>query len=110
MYVYVCVHTVHSSVTGCDTPQYRAVCKNLVPLVSTIKATPQALEDLQTHFKAKFWLSLTAKPDANDLAMQALNRITNNVKDYDVFMEMLSSVTGMDQIVGKIKGLSKCNI
>ena len=81
------------------------MCKNLVPLVNTIEATPGALEALQTHFKAKSWLSPTVKINANELAALALSRIENNVKEYNVFMEMLGSVIGMDQIADTIKGL-----
>ena len=96
---------MHSSVAGCDTPQYRAVLDNLITLVKAIEATPGSLENLQTLFKAKSWLGFTAKPDANDLAILALNKIENNVKNCDMFTEILSSVTGMKQIVDIIKGL-----
>ena len=96
---------IHSLVTGCDTPQYRAVLDNLVTLVKAIEATPGSLGNLQTEFIAKSWFGPTAKPDANDLAILALNKIENNVKNYDMFTEILSSVTGMKQIVDIIKGL-----
>ena len=98
---FMCMH----SVTGCDTPQYRAVLDNLVTLVKAIEATPGSLENLQTEFIAKSWFGPTAKPDANDLAILALNKIETNVKNYDMFTEILSSVTGMKQIVDIIKGL-----
>ena len=96
---------IHSIVLEHDNPQYKAVLENLIPLVRTIEATSGSLEDLQRQFTVKSWLSPTAHTNANGLATLALNRIKTNVKDYDVFMEMLSSVTGMDQIVGIIEGL-----
>ena len=96
---------IHSSVTGCDTPQYRAVLDNLVILVKAIEATPGSLENLRTEFIAKSWFGPTAKPNANDLAKLVLNKIETNVKNYDMFTEILSSVTGMKQIVDIIKGL-----
>ena len=77
--------------------------KNFVPLASTIEATPEALEDLQRHFKAKFWLSPTAKPNADGLGTLALNRIEMNVDNYDVYMEILSSITGLDEIMDIIR-------
>ena len=79
--------------------------ERLVPLVNTIEATPGSLEALQRQFIAKSWLSPTAQTNANGLAILALSRIKTNVKDYNVFMKMLCSVTGMDQIVGIIEGL-----
>ena len=79
--------------------------ENLVLLVNTIEATPGSLEALQRQFIAKSWLSPITKTNANELAILALNRIENNVEEYDVFMRMLSSVTGMDQIVDIIEGL-----
>ena len=103
MNMYVCIH---SAVPNSNTPQYIAVCDNWFHLVKAIKAIPEALQDLQRAFKAKSWLGRTAQTDADQLIALALNRIENNVKDYGVFMEMLSSVTGMDQIVDLVKGLS----
>ena len=79
--------------------------ERLVPLVNTIEATPGSLEALQRQFIVKSWLSPTAQTNANGLAILALSRIKTNVKDYNVFMKMLCSVTGMDQIVGIIEGL-----
>ena len=86
-------------------PQYEAVLTNLDKLARTIRATPGAQGDLQTKFIVKSWLDPIAKTDADGLTTLALNKIENNVKDYNLFMEMLSSVTGMDQIVGIIRGV-----
>ena len=102
--IFILVY-IDSVVLEHDTLQYRAVLEKLVPLVRTIEATPGSLKALQQHFIAKSWLDPITKTNANGLALLALNRIKTNVKDYDVFMGMLSSVTGMDQIVIIIKGL-----
>ena len=87
------------------TPQYEAVNANWKICVKAISATPGPLADLQTQFKMKYWLDTTQKPNADELITQALGKIESDVKNYDIFIKMLSTVVGLQDIVEKIKGI-----
>ena len=47
----------------------------------------------------------TQKPNADELITQALRKIESDVKNYDIFIKMLSTVVGLQDIVEKIKGM-----
>ena len=96
-----------NSTMGRDTPKYRAVLRNFPPLAKAIEVTPETSENLQRNFIDRSWLSPKAqKINADGLVTLALNRIETSISDYDVLMNMLGSLTGMDEIARKIsKGI-----
>ena len=104
VYIYSCYAISLVFAMDRDTPQYNAVLQNLVALVSTIIATPSALDLLKLEFASKKWLHPIAKPDADDLTKLALNNIAMSTENYEVFLEMLKKV-GLTGIVTTINGM-----
>ena len=89
---------------GRRTPQYLAVQKNLDTLQRTLKATDDAGETLLTLFKVRGWLDQLVQTKADGLIKKALNKIENDVENYEVFIEMLKEVSGIEDAVEKITG------
>ena len=95
------------AMSGEKSPQYEAVQKNWTMLVGDLNVG-SALSDLLREVRSKGWIAKTARLDADGLVQMALNRIENNVGNYEVFIGMLKSVTGMDQAVRKITSEPHC--
>ena len=90
---------------GKDTAEYKSVLKNLSSITEHLQVNKSALNSLVQKYQERGWLSITAKPVEKDLVILALDRIQNVVKQYAVFVSILESITGMDIIVGNLKGL-----
>ena len=88
--------------SGEDSQQYKAVLGHLRALVDALKVTPDAQSCLQQEFQMKSWLSITSPASADQLIRTALTRIANDVKDYDVFINMLQGITGIKHVADKI--------
>ena len=88
-----------------DSPQYKAVLSHLGTLTTTLRAIPDAESTLLQKFQELTWLSIGAKVSVKELVTLALNRIENDVKDYEVFINMLGAITGMKTVVNKITGI-----
>ena len=84
------------AMSGKKSPQYEAVRKNWTMLVGALNVG-SALSDLLREVRSMGWIDKTAKLDADGLVQMALNRIENNVGNYEVFIGMLKNVTGMDE-------------
>ena len=87
---------------GRDTPQYRAVLDNLDRLVRNIRGIPGAENHLQRQFREKEWIDITSQVNADGLTTLALTKIEMNAENYKVFIDMLNSVTGLQEIVARI--------
>ena len=87
------------------TPQYVAVRKNLSTLTGNLD-NGTAYGDLRTKFIEEPWIGPKAysKPDPDGLIGVALDRIKNNVKNYELFINMLQDIPEMDESVTKILG------
>ena len=88
--------------SGKDSPQYKAVLEQLRALVDALKANPDAQSSLQQEFRMKSWLSIGPHTSTDQLIYTALNRIANDVEQYDVFIGMLQSITEMKHMADKI--------
>ena len=86
-------------------PQYKAVLSHLEALTTTLRVTPGAVSSLLQKFQELTWLAIGAEASAKELVTLALNRIENDVKDFDVFMNMLGTIPGMKTVVDKITGI-----
>ena len=92
-----------------SSPQYKAVLSHLEALTTTLRIIPGAEDSLLLKFQERLWLAIGAGASAKELVTLALNRIKNDVKDYDVFINMLRYITGMEQVVNTIEGtLTTC--
>ena len=85
------------------TPQYVAVRENLSTLAGNL-ANGTAHGDLLRKFKEVPWIGQNATPDPDGLIKVALNRISNNVKSYELFVKMLQDIPEMEDSVTKILG------
>ena len=87
-----------------NSPQYKAVLSHLEALTTTLRVTPGAESSLLLKFQQLTWLAIETEASAKELVTLALNRIKNDVKDYEVFINMLETVPGMKTVVNKITG------
>ena len=99
-----------ASRSGTQTAEYMKVKANMMKVIQTIEVTPTAVESLTTKFVEKEWLAAHAKGiTANDLILLVLNRIKNDADEHELFIKMLNDITGLDQIVTLLNGMSyKC--
>ena len=89
---------------GTGSPQYQAVLQSWDSLVRRLASLDEdSLKGLLRQFQIKQWLSTTTKTDADGLIILALNKIETDANNYKLFIEMLSSVIVLRDIVEKIK-------
>lgn len=88
-------------------PQLAAVRRQLVAFQERLdlKTNVKAKEKLLLLFQTEGWLADTADPSAADLIRLAMSRIKTDVKQYEVFIKMLQSITEVSDIVKMITGI-----
>jgi hypothetical protein len=79
------------------------VLKNLEVLTKRLQLAKE-VEPLLQKFKMEKWMALEATATANELVLLALDRIKNQVTDYDVFIKMLKSMPGVEPIAHQMIG------
>ena len=84
-----------------ESSEYRAVLDEMSTIIDHLKLHQGARESLTTKYQQKKWLGITEHPQPKELVTLALGRIANDPREYDVFMDMLKGITGMDLIVNK---------
>ena len=102
--VITCILLVLGMASSSNSPQYKAVLSHLEALTTTLRVTPGAESSLLQKFQELSWLAIGAKASAKELVTLALNRIENDVKDYEVFTNMLGTIPGMKTVVDKVAG------
>ena len=63
---------------------------------------PGAQAKLTQLFQQNRWLDITEKPNAGELVTLALGKIDVDPNQYDLFVSMLRSITGMEDIIHKV--------
>ena len=87
-----------------DEPNPHAVVlKKLQVLTERLKLAKE-VDPLLQKFKMEKWIALGATATANELVLLALDRIKNQVTDYDVFIRMLKSMPGVEPIALQMIG------
>lgn len=66
---------------------------------------PGARHSLLVQFQEQSWLAIGVEASVNDLMSVALNRIENDVKDYEMLLKIFENIPGMDQVVKRITGI-----
>ena len=84
-----------------DTPQYNVVLENLESLTERLQHAKE-VETLLQKFIMQKWIANKSTATANELVLLALNRIKNQVTDYDVFITMLKDMPGVKSIADQI--------
>ena len=85
-------------------PQYNVVLKKLEVLTERLQRAKE-VETLLQKFKMEKWIADGATATANELVLLALDRIKNQVTDYDVFIKMLRSMPGVKSIADQMTGM-----
>ena len=79
---------------------YDSVRRNLSKITEALKATPGAKGHLIVLYMQHGWLNyITENPAEDELVSLALQRIKQDPNQYDLFIDMLRDIPGMDLIV-----------
>ena len=71
-------------------------------IITGLKSTPGATDKLTLKYKQEEWMDITENPTEDQLVTLALQRIKQDPKQYDMFIDMLRSISGMDLTVDRI--------
>ena len=100
--------------TFCIHTGYDRVLSNLVTITRALKLLPSAQAELTQLYQQNKWLDITDEPNADKLVKLALERIKLDPNQYDLFIAMLRSITGLENITCEItsgeSGLSKSEV
>ena len=80
---------------------YDRVLSSLVAITKALKLPSSAQAELTQLYQQNKWLDITYKPSADDTTL-ALGKIKLDPSQYDLFVAMLRSITGMENIANKI--------
>ena len=83
----------HKSVLACNTD-----------IIECLQANSSAKDKLILEYQKKKWIDINATPSEAKLVTIVLNRIANDARQYDIFMDMLEKIEGMNLIVDTLKG------
>ena len=78
---------------------------DLETLITTFRVTPGAEVSLLLKLQERSWITIGAEASAKELVTLALNRIESNVRDYEVFINILRNIVGMERVVNIITGI-----
>ena len=87
------------SIEGIYSSEYKALQTNIYQVVHVIESVPKGNEALGMKFMEKGWIGVNARPDELSLVTVVLTRIELDTGEFDVFIDILKQVEGMDQIV-----------
>lgn len=98
-----------ASMDGNESLEYRAVLVNLGSIIETLKANKSATDTLCLKCKERAWVGIADDLSPDGLMNVVLNRIKEDVSQYDVFMEFLGSIPGLDLVKDRISN-TKCKL
>ena len=70
-----------------------------------LRVNSRAKVSLTIKYEERGWIDIGESPDERTLVEQVLTRISSDVSQYHIFLEMLKAIKGMDIIVNKIEGM-----
>ena len=73
-------------------------------ITDCLKANSAAKDALILEYQKREWIKPTATLNETELVTLVLNRISEDAGQYDIFMDMLEKIEGMNLIVDKLKG------
>ena len=89
-----------------DSPRYNSVLVNKTRIIESLEAT-KTTRKLAIKFQEKKWTGLTSNPTAEELVDNVLGRIKEDEEDFDIFVEKLKELVGLDQLVATLEKTSK---
>lgn len=90
--------------SGKKTREYTSVLKHMTTTVNHLKVNSEAKESLTTKYQENGWIDANKSPRAHTIVAVALQRISSDANQYNIFMGMLMNIVGMDKIVKAIQG------
>ena len=90
--------------TGKESKAYKTVLACNTNIVDCLKANSPAKETLIAEYKKRAWIDIAAIPSETELVTLVLDRISIDARQYNIFMEMLENIAGMNLIADKLKG------
>ena len=83
---------------------YYKVLNELDYITKTLKLISGAKDKLTRLYQQKEWLGIEARQAEEELVTLALNRIEQDPSQFDLFIDMLRNIEGMDLIVTTLTG------
>ena len=68
---------------------YDKVLCNMNGIITAVKSTPDATDILTGNYKQKRWINITGKPTKEELVTLALQRMKQDPRQYNLFIDML---------------------
>ena len=81
---------------------YDKVRCNMSDIITALKSTPGATDKLTGKYKQEGWMDITENPTEDQLVTLTLQRIKQDPNQYDMFIDMLRDISGMDLTVHRI--------
>ena len=78
---------------------YDKVLNQLDDITKTLQLNHCARDKLTRLYQRKKWLDIAARPAEDELVTLALERIKQDPSQFDLFIDMLRDIEGMDLIV-----------
>lgn len=91
--------------SGKETREYRNILEHMGTICDHLRVNSRAKELLTIKYEEKEWITLGESPNEKTLVEIVLTRISSDVNQYHIFIEMLKAIQGMDIIVNKIEGM-----
>ena len=91
--------------SGKETREYRNILEHMGTICEHLRVNSRAKELLTIKYEERGWIDISESPDERTLVQIVLNRISNDVSQYHIFIKMLKAIKGMDIIVNKIEGM-----
>lgn len=88
-----------------ESKAYKSVLAFTTDITDCLKANSAAKDALISKYQEQEWIDSTTTLNEKELVTLVLNRISNNAGQYDIFMDMLKKIVGMNLIVNKLKGI-----
>lgn len=76
----------------------------MVTIHAHLEVSKNAKESLTLRYEKERWIDIGESPNSKALVDKALERISSGTRQYDVFIEMLKEIVGMDIIWENIEG------
>ena len=83
---------------------YNTILHKMSDIIKALKLNPGAREKLTSLYQQNEWLAIEESPVEDKLVRVALMRIEQDPDQFDLFIDMLCDIEGMDVIVNKLRG------
>ena len=89
---------------GKESKSYKSVLACFTDIIASLEANRPAKDALILEYQREKWISITATLTEKELVILVLDRISNDAGQYDIFINMLKNIEGMNLILNNLKG------